>query len=315
MFFSVQNRKFKARQYYRYADNIMAEGTVSSHSLVQEQNTYGNALRETYVCSSGKEGNKEMTVLRKIVTPHTALEQSLQWEVADKYSTFELYTVEQSGLEQNDAVLETRTKIKDRVDVEDLSLLKLNPVRLSLPPSGSATHRIANQPADSQSFRSSSGFTDINGRDYREQLSHICRQKKQVSKLKYDNAAAQDLLHNAQSLIDELKARIERKNKHMKERNDKEEHLTRVLESLRRERGEKLHEYKFMLKSMKEALADKETNLEDAEMERTQAENLYQKQLKENTELIRKIEIREKQIRQLKERAAKAKRWKDEVRI
>lgn len=41
---------------------------------------------------------------------------------------------------------------------------------------------------------------------------------------------------------------------------------------------------------------------------------VYQKQLKDNTELMRKIEAREKQIKQLKDKTEKAKKWKDNAR-
>lgn len=126
--------------------------------------------------------------------------------------------------------------------------------------------------------------------------------------------ASRQALQDAQDLIRDLKAKIDKRNKYIRERNQKEGDLARDVETLRRERDEKLLEYKLIMKTMNEALALKDKTLEDTVKERTQMESVYQDHLKENTDLMRKIEAREKQIKQLKEKTEKAMKWKSNVR-
>lgn len=152
------------------------------------------------------------------------------------------------------------------------------------------------------------------GRLFRENLSLIYRQHKEIRKLEYDNMASKQTLREAQDLIGDLKEKIEKRNKHIRERHQKEGDIAHLVETLRRERDEKMVEYKMILKKMKEAVAMKDKSLEETEAGRTEAETRYQEKLKENTDLMRKIEAREKQIKQLKEKTEKAKKWKDNVR-
>lgn len=158
------------------------------------------------------------------------------------------------------------------------------------------------------------GVDFVEGDVFRKNLSLMYRQGREVRKLEYDNTASRRTLQEAHDMIGDLKAKIEKRNKFIRERNKKEGDIAHVVETLKREKDEKLLEYKTIQKRMTEALALKDKNLEDIEAERTQAESLYQKQLKDNTELMRKIEAREKQIKQLKDKTEKAKKWKDNAR-
>ena len=153
------------------------------------------------------------------------------------------------------------------------------------------------------------------GKSFRENLSLIYRQNKEMKKLEYDNVASRQALKNAQDLINSLKAKIEKRNKYIKERNLMEGDLARDLEALRRERDEKLLEYRSIMKTMNQALASKDEALEEIEAERKRMESVYQEHLRENTDLMRKLEGREKQITQLKEKTEKATKWKANARI
>lgn len=154
----------------------------------------------------------------------------------------------------------------------------------------------------------------IEGKTFRENLSLIYRQNKEMKKLEFDNMASRQALQDAQDLICDLKAKIEKRKKFIRERNEKEGDLARQVETLRRERDEKLLEYKLIMRTMNQALAAKDKTLEDTEVEKKRMESVYQEHLKENTDLMRKIEIREKQITQLKEKTEKAMKWKVNVR-
>lgn len=152
------------------------------------------------------------------------------------------------------------------------------------------------------------------GKLHRENLDYITRQTKHAHKLSYDNMAARETLRKAQAVIEELRAKISRRNKYIRDRREKEGDLVDMVENLRRARDEKLQEYKSLVKSMNEALKEKEELLEHMAMEQAKAEVLYQRQLTENTELLRKIETREKAIKTLREKTGKVKKWKDEAR-
>lgn len=154
----------------------------------------------------------------------------------------------------------------------------------------------------------------VHGKSFRENLSVIYRQQKEMRKLEYDNMASTQALSDAQDLIRDLKSKIEKRSKYIRDRHKKEGDLIHDLETLRKERDEKLFEYKQIMKTMNEALSLKDKSLEDTEAERTQTESAYQDHLKENTDLMRKIETREKQIKQLKEKTEKASKWKANVR-
>lgn len=152
------------------------------------------------------------------------------------------------------------------------------------------------------------------GKSFRENLSLIYRQNKEMKKLEYDNVASRQALKNAQDLITDLKAKIEKRNKYIKQRNLKEGDLARDVEALRRERDEKLLEYKSIMKNMNQALAAKDEAMKEIEDERKRMESVYQDHLRENTELMRKMETREKQITQLREKTEKAVKWKTNAR-
>lgn len=152
------------------------------------------------------------------------------------------------------------------------------------------------------------------GKSFRENLSLIYRQNKEMKKLEYDNVASRQALKNARDLITDLKAKIEKRNKYIKQRNLKEGDLARDVEALRRERDEKLQEYKSIMKNMNQALAAKDDAMKEIEDERKRMESVYQDDLRENTELMRKIETREKQITQLREKTEKAVKWKTNAR-
>lgn len=152
------------------------------------------------------------------------------------------------------------------------------------------------------------------GKSFRENLSLIYRQNKEMKKLEYDNVASREALKNAQDLITDLKAKIEKRNKYIKQRNLKEGDLARDVEALRRERDEKLQEYKSIMKNMNQALAAKDDAMKEIEDERKRIESVYQDDLRENTELMRKIDTREKQITQLREKTEKAVKWKTNAR-
>lgn len=271
----------------------------------------------------------------------TCLEQSLIWEVADGYEWVEpeIINAKSAGhrkvtLPDTSAVTKTR-RLKDQSpDKGDMKLPKnvsrsveLNTASLESPYRNQAnllsTTELPRMPLISQRARS---FTEpgmlssledtdtAQGKLFRQNLSLIYRQKKEIKKLEYDNVASRQTLQEAHDLIGDLKEKIEKRNRYIRERNKKEGDIARIVETLRRERDEKLIEYKLIMKKMNEALALKDKTLETTEEERTQVETLYQKQLKENTDLMRKIEAREKQIKQLKEKTEKAKKWKDDVR-
>lgn len=271
----------------------------------------------------------------------TYLEKSLMWEVADGIEWVEPEIINVKSADHRKVALpDTSTATKTRrpkdqshgKDVMKLpknasKSLELNTASLDHPYRNQAnqltTTELPRMPLIRQRARSftepgmPSSLEDTDtpqGKLFRQNLSLIYRQKKEIGKLEYDNVASRQTLQAAHDLIGNLKEKIEKRNRYIRERNKKEGDIARVVETLRRERDEKLIEYKLIMKKMNEALALKDKTLENTEEERTQVETLYQKQLKENTDLMKKIEAREKQIKQLKEKTEKAKRWKDDVR-
>ena len=156
--------------------------------------------------------------------------------------------------------------------------------------------------------------TETFGKIHRENLDFMARQSKQAHKLAHDNMAAKQALSRAHEVIQELRAKINRRNAHIANRREKEGDLVDLVENLRRGRDDKLQEYKALVKGMNVALKEKEKLLEQMEAERAKAEMLYQRQLTQNTELLRKIEAREKAIKSLREKTGKVKKWKDEAR-
>ena len=277
---------------------------------------------------------------------HTGVERNLIWEVADHYEWVqpEIITTRNAG-HRKDMLTGTSTSTKakrlknQRASKDDTKVTKLPKQDVSRstvtkPASWDNLSRI-NQPNElsrtelpempsvlkrARSFTepclvSSNEETDTTqGRLFRENLSLIYRQDKEIRKLEYDNMASKQTLREARDLIGDLKEKIEKRNKHIRERHQKEGDIAHLVETLRRERDEKMVEYKMILKKMKEAVAMKDKSLEETEAARTEAETLYQEKLKENTDLMRKIEAREKQIKQLKEKTEKAKKWKENAR-
>ena len=305
---------------------MATEGMVTSLPLVKQEDNYNVS---------------EFFRRERHTESKTSLEQSLMWEVADSIEWVEpeLIDVESAG-HRKVAHPNTSTATKTRRSKDqshgkgDMKLPKnvsksveLNTASLGHPNRIQAnqlsTTELPRMPLTRQRPRS---FTEpgmpssledtdtVQGKLFRQNLSLIYRQKKEIRKLEYDNVASRQTLQEAHDLIGSLKEKIEKRNRYIRERNKKEGDIARVVETLRRERDEKLIEYKLIMKKMNEALALKDKTLENTEEERTQVETLYQKQLKENTDLMRKIEAREKQIKQLKEKMEKAKRWKDDVR-
>lgn len=268
----------------------------------------------------------------------TCFEQSLVWDVAaddDEWVEPEITTAKSAGHRKVTLPL-TTTQAKRRSDqrpAEGTKLPKQNVNRSGFfnPASLESSHRNPNQlarsgfpsmpviPKRQRSFTVASLMSDeqidtVQGKLFRENLGLTYRQNKEAKKLEYDNMASSQTLQDAHDQIGNLIAKIEKRNKYIRERNKKEGDIIHEVEASRRERDEKLLEYKLILKRMKEALAIKDKTVEDAESERTQAETTYQKHLKENTDLMRKIEAKEKQIKQLKEKTEKAKKWKENVR-
>lgn len=308
---------------------MAAEGMIASLPSVKQDNNFDGSD------FSSKERRSESK---------TFFEQSLIWEVAEDQEFVEPEIIRSKTVGQHRKVTlpstSTTTKTRRRKDqhlsTEQKKLPKqnmsrseiLNPASLESPYRDSSQLSRSELPSISfsQSKRQRS-FTEpcllssleeagtVHGKLFRDNLSLMYRQSKEVRKLEYDNTASRKTLQEAHDLIGDLKAKIEKRNKLIRERVKKEGDTAHVVETLRRERDEKLVEYKLILKRMNEALAMKEKTLEDTEVERTQAESLYQKRLKENTELMRKIEAREKQIKHLKEKAEKAKKWKENVRF
>ena len=306
---------------------MAAEGMVTSLPSVKQESNYGD--REFLSKEIQKEGN-------------TCFERNLIWEVADhnEWVEPELINVK-SAVHRKATLTEASTATQatllkeQRPSKEDIKLPKqdanrsgvLNPASLD-----SSSRYQSNQLSRTElpvmpfllkrarSFTepcslSSNEETDTaQGKLFRENLSLIYRQNKEIRKLEYDNMASRQTLREAQDLIGDLKEKIEKRNKYIRERYKKEGDVAHVVETLRRERDEKLLEYKLILKKMKEAIAMKDKTLEDSEAGRTEAETLYQEKLKENTDLMKKIEAREKQIKQLKEKTEKAKKWKDGAR-
>lgn len=274
----------------------------------------------------------------------TCFEQSLVWEVADDSEWLEPEVINTKSAGRRKVTLpEASTATKPRRlkpdhynrhswSTEDMKLPKQNMNRSGVLNSFmEPINRHTNQPSStmmpSVSPRSRRAFTEpclvsplddsnvtVQGKTFRENLRLIYRQNKEIKKLEYDNMASRQALQDAQDLIVDLKAKIEKRNKYIRERNAKEGDLARDVEALRRERDEKLLEYKLIVKTMNEAFAAKDKTMEETEMKRTQIESVYQDHLKENTVLMRKIEEREKQIKQLKEKTEKAMRWKANVR-
>ena len=268
-------------------------------------------------------------------------EESLVWEVADDFEWVqpEIIDVKSAGhrkvaLPDTSTATKTKRFKKQSSGKDDTKVPKnvsksveLNTASLDRPYRNQANQLMTTElprmpliPQRPRSFTepglpSSVEDTDTTqGKLFRQNLGLIYRQKKEIRKLEYDNVASRQTLQEAHDLIGTLKEKIEKRNRYIRERNRKEGDIARVVETLRRERDEKLIEYKLIIKKMNEALAIKDKTLENTEEERTQVEILYQKQLKENTDLMRKIEAKEKQIKQLKEKTEKAKRWKDDIR-
>ena len=271
----------------------------------------------------------------------TCFEQGPIWEFAEEYESLEPEEIDSKSTGRRKVTLPASTTTKSRrlkperyshnvLSTEDLKLPKqsmhrsgvLNnaferPNRHSIQLTAfmvmpTVSPRSRTEPLQVSSLEDSKN--SIKGKTFRENLSLIYRQNKEMKKLEYDNMASRQALQDAQDLICDLKAKIEKRKKFIRERNEKEGDLARQVETLRRERDEKLLEYKLIMKTMNQALAAKDKTLEDTEVEKKRKENVYQDHLKENTDLMRKIEIREKQITQLKEKTEKAMKWKTNVR-
>lgn len=310
----------------------MAEEITTSLPSVKQENHHS---------MSGSASKDRKTEIR------TYLEQSLTWEVADGEEWIQPEVIDTKSAGRRKVTLpDAATARKARklkqghhshrsLSTEDMKLPKQNMNRSGVlnssvePPNRNSSHLSRSEPTSvAMPFVSprSRAFTEpfllsslddsstSQGKSFRENLSLIYRQNKEMKKLEYDNMASRQALQDAQDLIRDLKAKIDKRNKYIRERNQKEGDLARDVETLRRERDEKLLEYKLIMKTMNEALALKDKTLEDTVKERTQMESVYQDHLKENTDLMRKIEAREKQIKQLKEKTEKAMKWKSNVR-
>lgn len=245
----------------------------------------------------------------KVILPSTSTQTGKTRRVGDKHVSTEQNELRQKNLNRSGTFNHISL---DNPYRESGKLSRSGEFELPIIPSQSKRQRALTEPYPLSSF--DEGVDIVEGNVFRKNLSLMYRQGKEVRKLEYDNTASRRTLQEAHDMIGELKAKIEKRNKFIRERNKKEGDVAHVVETLKRERDEKLLEYKTIQKRMTEALALKDKNLEDIEAERTQTEGLYQKQLKENTELMRKLEAREKQIKQLKEKTEKAKKWKDNVR-
>lgn len=151
-------------------------------------------------------------------------------------------------------------------------------------------------------------------RKLRERIDFKLRQDKLASKLVFDNTDCQRLLGEANKVIRELEAKLERREKYMQNRRKKDAALVEMTETVRRDRDGKLGEYKALLKNMNEVLAGRETEIDSWEKEKRGAEGLYQKELQREYQLSKKIEVKEKQIETLRIKMLKAKKWKDEAR-
>jgi len=305
---------------------MATEGMLTSFPLVKQEDSYN--------------GNDFLSKGRPTESK-TYLEETLMWEVADAFEWVEpeIINAKSAGHRKGalpDTSSATKTKrLKDeRPDKDDMTLPKnvsrsveFNTASLEQPYRNSANQLTSTEllrmpliPQRTRFFTESGMLSSLEetdtaqGKLFRQNLSLIYRQQKEIRKLEYDNVASRQTLQEAHDLIGNLKKKIEKRNRYIRERNRKEGDIARIVETLRRERDEKLIEYKLIMKKMNEALALKDKTLENTEEERTQVETLYQKQLKENTDLMRKIETREKQIKQLKEKTDKAKKWKDDVR-
>ena len=307
---------------------MATEGMITSLPFVKQEDNYNDS--DFF--------SKERPTEGKIY-----LEESLVWEVADDFERVqpEIINVKSAGhrkvaLPDTSISAASKTKrLKEQSSGKDVTKVpknvsksvELNTASVDRPYRNQTnqlmTTELPRMPLISQRSRSftepslPSALKDTDttqGKLFRQNLGLIYRQKKEMRKLEYDNVASRQTLQEAHDLIGALKEKIEKRNRYIRERNRKEGDIARVVETLRRERDEKLIEYKLIIKKMNEALAIKDKTLENTEEERTQVETLYQKQLKENTDLMRKIEAKEKQIKQLKEKTEKAKRWKDDVR-
>lgn len=308
----------------------MAEEIImtSLPSVIQENNQSGDAL-------TPKERRTEIK---------SCFERSLVWEAAEDFECLQPEVIDTKIVGRRkvtlpNASLTTKTRRLKRehyshnvLSSDDLKLPKQNMNRSGLLKSSSEppnrnTHHVSRSEMMSVAMPfvspRSRSFTEpllgeskdaVEGKSFRENLSLIYRQNKEMKKLEYDNMASRQALQNAQDLISDLKAKIEKRNKYIRERNEKEGDLARDVETLRRERDEKLLEYKLIMKTMNQALTGKDKALDDIETERKRMEGVYQDHLKTNTDLMRKIEAREKQITQLKEKTEKAMKWKTNVR-
>ena len=148
----------------------------------------------------------------------------------------------------------------------------------------------------------------------RERIDFKLRQDKLASKLVFDNTDCQRLLSEANEVICELQAKLERRDKYMQSRRKKDVALVDMTETVKRERDGKLGEYKALIKNMNEVLAGRETDIDSWEKEKRGAEGLYQRELQREYQLSKRIEVKEKQIETLRVKMLKAKKWKDEAR-
>ena len=304
---------------------MATEGMLTSLPLVKQEDSYNGS---------------DFLSKERPTESKTHLEETLMWEVADAFEWVdpEIINAKSAGHRKgalpDTSSTKTRRLKDERPDKDDMTLPKnvstsveFNTASLEHlyrnPANQLTSTELLRMPLIPQRARfftepgklSSLEETDTaQGKLFRQNLSLIYRQHKEIRKLEYDNVASRQTLQEAHDLIGNLKKKIEKRNRYIRERNRKEGDIARIVETLRRERDEKLIEYKLIMKKMNEALALKDKTLEKTEEERTEVETLYQKQLKENTDLMRKIETREKQIKQLKEKTDKAKKWKDDVR-
>lgn len=305
---------------------MTAEGMVTSLPSVKQESNYGDS---------------EFLSKERQYESDTCSERNLTWEVADHQEwvapeiTYAKSAVHRKATRTETSTATKVTRLKDqRPSKEDTKLPKqdVNRSRVlnaaSLDSSRNHSNHLSRTELPMMPFllNRTRSFTEpcllssneeadtAQGKLFRENLSLIYRQHKEIRKLEYDNMASKQTLQEAQDLIGDLKDKINKRNKYIRERHKKEGDMAHVVETLRRERDEKLMEYKLILKKMKEAIALKDKTLEDTEAEKTEAETLYQEKLKENTHLMRKIEAREKHIKQLKEKTEKAKKWKDNAR-
>jgi hypothetical protein len=148
---------------------------------------------------------------------------------------------------------------------------------------------------------------------FRDMLHKTERQHKEKAKIIRDNGIIEQKLKEANIIIETLTAKIERRRLALKTKEESQQGLLNIIESLRKERDEKSVEYNKLTTLMNDAIAERKNKIEELAKLKEKSEASYHQELRNNIELKSNIESKERHIKALKEKVEKARKWKNEI--